>query len=380
MKFLFLIWSGIWRKRTRAALILLQVSVAFTLFGVLQGLNTGIKQAINKAHANRMYVFSRVSSGDSLPASLLADIQRVPGVLTVTYESGIGGTYQNPDQQVGATAVDAMSYARIFPEIVIPQAQLEALDRTRTGAIVGEELARRYGWKIGQRITIQSPLTQRNGSRDWSFDIVGFYTQPDDPDRTNSLIINFAYLNEAREVNRDTVNGFVVQINDPKRSASIGHDIDALFANSSHETRTQSESDIAASQVQRIGDIDFLAHAVTAAAFFALLFATGALMMQTIRERTPELAVLKTFGFADRRVMALILSEALVTCVLGAAIGLAIAALLLPQAKQLIGLGYLPEAVIAEGFAAAIILALISGAIPAWRGLKLQVATALSRR
>jgi putative ABC transport system permease protein len=380
MKFLFLIWSGIWRKRTRAALILLQVTVAFTLFGVLQGLNTGIKQAINKAHANRMYVFSRVSSGDSLPASLLADIQAVQGVLTVTYESGIGGTYQNPDQQVGATAVDAMSYARIFPEIVIPQAQLEALDRTRTGAIVGEELARRYGWKIGQRITIQSPLTQRNGSRDWSFDIVGFYTQPDDPDRTNSLIINFAYLNEAREVNRDTVNGFVVQINDPKRSASIGHDIDTLFANSSHETRTQSESDIAASQVQRIGDIDFLAHAVTAAAFFALLFATGALMMQTIRERTPELAVLKTFGFADRRVMTLILSEALVTCVLGAAIGLAIAALLLPRAKQLIGLGYLPGAVIAEGFAAAIILALISGAIPAWRGLKLQVATALSRR
>ncbi|HEY6455909.1 MAG TPA: ABC transporter permease [Steroidobacteraceae bacterium] len=380
MKFLFLIWSGMWRKRTRAALIMLQVIVAFTLFGVLQGLNTGIKLAINKAHANRMYVFSRVSSGDSLPASLLSDIQRVPGVLTVTYESGIGGTYQNPDQQVGATAVDAVSYARIFPEIVIPPAQLQALDRTRTGAIVGEELARRYGWKIGQRVTIQSPLTQRDGSRDWSFDVVGFYSQPDDPDRTNSLIINYAYLNEAREVSRDTVNGFVVQINDPKRSASIGHDIDALFANSSHETRTQSESDIAASQVQRIGDIDFLAHAVTAAAFFALLFATGALMMQTIRERTSELAVLKTFGFADRRVMILILSEALVTCVLGAAIGLAIAALLLPRAKQLIGLGYLPGAVIAEGFAAAIILALISGAIPAWRGLKLQVATALSRR
>lgn len=380
MKFLFLIWSGIWRKRTRAALILLQVTVAFILFGVLQGLNTGIKQAISKAHANRMYVLSRVSSGDSLPASLLSDIQRVPGVLTVTSESGLGGTYQNPDQQVGATAVDAMSYARIFPEIVIAPAQLAALDRTRTGAIVGEELARRYGWKLGQRVTIQSPLTQRDGSRDWSFDVVGFYTQPDDPDRTNSLIINYAYLNEAREANRDTVNGFVILINDPKRSASIGHDIDALFANSSHETRTQSESDIAASQVQRIGDIDFLAHAVTAAAFFALLFATGALMMQTIRERTPELAVLKTFGFADRRVMTLILSEALVTCVLGAAIGLGIAALLLPRAKQLIGLGHIPGAVIAEGFAAAAILALISGAIPAWRGLKLQVATALSRR
>jgi putative ABC transport system permease protein len=380
MKYLFLVWSGIWRKRTRAVLILLQVTVAFTLFGVLQGLNTGIKQAINKAHANRMYVLSRVSSGDSLPAALLSDIKRVRGVLAVTYQSGLGGTYQNPDQQIGANAVDATSYARIFPEIVIPPSQLEALDRTRTGTIVGEELARRYGWKIGQRITIQSPLTQRDGSRDWSFDVVGFFTEPDDPDRTNSLIINYAYLNEAREANRDTAGAFVIQIDDPKRSASIGHDIDALFANSSHETRTQSESDLAASQVQRIGDIDFLAHAVTAAAFFALLFATGALMMQTIRERTAELAVLKTFGFADRRVMGLILAEALVSCLLGAAIGLAIAALLLPRARQLIGLGYLPGVVIVEGFASAVILALMSGAIPAWRGLKLQVATALSRR
>jgi putative ABC transport system permease protein len=380
MKFLFLIWSGMWRKRMRAALILLQVTVAFTLFGVLQGLNTGIKQAISKAHADRMYVLSRVSSGDSLPLALLDDIKRVPGVVAVSEQSGIGGTYQNPDQQVGANAVDATSFARIFPEIVIPPAQVAALDRTRTGAVVGDQLARHYGWRIGQRITIQSPLTQHNGSRDWSFDIVGFYTEPDDPDRTNSLFINYAYLNEARDANRDTVGAFVVQIDEPKRSASIGHDIDARFANSPHETRTQSESDIAASQVQRIGDIDFLAHAVTAAAFFALLFATGALMMQTIRERTSELAILKTFGFADRRVMGLILAEALVSCLLGAALGLAIAALLLPQAKQLVGLGYLPGAVIIEGFLSAIVLALISGAIPAWRGLKLQVATALTRR
>lgn len=380
MKYLFLVWSGMWRKRTRALLILLQVTIAFTLFGVLQGLSTGIKQAINKAHANRMYVLSRVSSGDSLPLSLLSDIKRVPGVVAVTYESGLGGTYQNPDQQIGANAVEAITFARIFPEIVIPAAQLEALASTRTGAIAGQALARRYGWKIGERVTIQSPLTQRDGSRDWSFDIVGIFTEPDDPDRTNNLIINYAYLNEAREANRDTLNTFVVQIDDPKRSASIGHDIDTLFANSPHETRTQSESDLAASQVQRIGDIDFLAHAVTAAAFFALLFATGALMMQTIRERTSELAVLKTVGFTDRRVMGLILSEALVACILGAAIGLGIAALLLPRARQLIGLGYLPGVVIAEGFASAVILALVSGAIPAWRGLKLQVVAALSRR
>ncbi len=380
MKYLFLVWSGIWRKRTRAALILLQVTIAFTLFGVLQGVDTGINQAISKTHANRMYVLSRVSSGDLLPFALLSEIQRVPGVAAVTYQSGFGGNYQNPDQQVGANAVDVASFAHIFPEVVIPPAQLEALGRTRSGAVVGDELARRYGWKIGQRIPVQSPLAQRNGSRDWSFDIVGFFTQSEDPERANYLIINYAYLNETREANRDMVSAFVVQIDDPKRSASIGHAIDTLFANSPHETRTQSESDFASNQVRRIGDIGFLAHAVTAAAFFALLFATGALMMQTIRERTPELAVLKTVGFADRHVMALILAEALVSCLLGAAIGLGIAALLLPRAKQLIGVGSLPGAVVVAGIVSAILLALVSGAIPAWRGLRLQVATALSKR
>jgi putative ABC transport system permease protein len=381
MKYAFLIWSGIWRKRTRAALILLQVIVAFTLFGVLQGLDTGIKQAIARSHANRMYVLSRVSSGDVLPFGLLSEIQRVPGVVAVTYETSIGGTYQNPDQQIGVDGVDAASFARIFPEIVIPPSELEALVRTRAGAIVGEPLMRRYGWKIGQRIPMQSPVAQRDGSFDWSFDVVGAFTNADNPDQANYLIANYAYLNEAREANRDTVGDFVIEIADPKRSASIGHDIDTLFANSPHETRTQSESDLASSQVQRIGDIDFLAHAVTAAAFFALLFATGALMMQTIRERTPELAVLKTVGFGDRRVMALVLAEALVSCILGAAIGLAIAALLLPRARSLIGtVGNLPEVVIAAGFACAILLALVSGALPAWRALTLQVAVALSRR
>ena len=384
MKYVFLVWSGMWRKRTRALLILLQVTVAFTLFGVLQGLDTGINQAIARTHADRMYVMSRVSGGggygDLLPYALTSQIERVPGVKAVTYETGLGGIYQKPDQQVAAQGVDAASFARIFPEIVIPPDALAALTRTRTGAIVGQQLAQRYGWKVGQRIPIQSPLTRRDGSNNWTFDIVGTFTEPQDPDAANFLLANYDYLNEARAANRDTVSDFVVQINDPKRSASIGHTIDQLFDNSPHETRTMTEANLLSNQVQRIGDIGFLTHAVTAAAFFALLFATGTLMMQTIRERTPELAVLKTVGFADQRVMSLILAEALFSCVLGASIGLAIAALLLPRARAFIGLGYLPRIVVAAAFACAIVLALLSGAIPAWRGMKLQVATALGRR
>ncbi len=384
MKYVFLVWSGMWRKRTRAALILLQVILAFTLFGVLQGLDTGIKQAIAKTHADRMYVMSRVSGGggygDSLPSALRSQIERVPGVVAVTSATGLGGIYQNPNQQVAVNAYDAASVARIFPELAIQPGALEALARTRTGAIVGERLIERYGWKVGQRIPIQSPLARRDGSNTWTFDIVGTFAEPEDPDQANYLIANYAYLNEAREANRDTVNDFEVQINDPKPSASIGFAIDTLFANSPHETRTMTEANLLSNQVQRIGDIGFLTHAVTAAAFFALLFATGTLMMQTVRERTPELAVLKTVGFADRRVMSLILAEALTSCLLGASIGLAIAALLLPRARLLTGLRNLPGIVLAAGLACAVVLALLSGAIPAWRGMRLPVATALSRR
>ena len=385
MKYIFLVWSGMWRKRTRAALILLQVIVAFTLFGVLQGLDTGIKEAISRTHADRMYVTSRVSGGggygDLLLSAQISQIERVPGVVAVMSETGLGGIYQNLNQQVAVQGVDAASFARIFPEVVIQRGAVDALVRTRTGAIVGEQLVRRYGWKVGERIPIQSPLTRRDGSSVWTFDIVGTFSEPDNPDQANYLIANYAYLNEARAANRDTVNDFIVQINDPKRSASVGHQIDQLFDNSPHETRTMTEANMVSNQVQRIGDIGFLTHAVTAAAFFALLFATGTLMMQTIRERTPELAVLKTVGFADGRVMSLILAEALLSCLLGAALGLGIAALLLPRARSFIGpLAYLPRIVIVAGIACAIVLALLSGAIPAWRGMKLQVATALSRR
>ncbi len=380
MKYLFLVWCGIWRKRMRAVLILLQIVVAFTLFGVLQGLNTGVKQAITSADANRMYVQSRAGLGDTLPLALLPQIQRVHGVVSVSYAVYLSGTYQNRGQQIYASAVDAASFASDHPGIAIAPEQLEAFIRDRTGMIVGEQVARRYGWRIGQRVPVQLSVVQRDGSSDWAFDVAGIYTVPDNPEQANYIYVNYAYLNEAREDKRDTVSSFAIEIEDPRRSANVGHDIDTLFANSSHETRTQSESELATVEVQRIGDINFLAHAVTAAAFFALLFATGALMMQSIRERTPELAVLKTVGFTDSHVMILVLAEALACCMLGAGIGLGIAGLVLPRAGQLLGVAHLAGTVVVTGMGCAVLLALMGGSIAAWRALQLPVAAALSRR
>lgn len=379
-KYLPMVWAGIWRKRGRAVLMLLQIASAFMLFGLLEGFNSGIKQAIAKTHGDRLYVGSSVSLGDPLPISLLGRIRSTPGIVFVTPRSGLPATYQQPDQQVPVIAVDVVPFFAINDELTASKDDIAALDNNRTGTLVGRDTMQKYGWKAGDRVVLQSPLPKADGSRDWAFDIVGAYDTLDEADNATALIANFAYLNEARFTGRDTVQLFVAKIDSPASAGAIGLAIDNAFANSDHETRTQSEADLAASQIQRIGDLNFIARAIIGAVFFALLFATGALMMQSIRERMPELAVLKTVGFSDRLVMGLILAEAITFCLFAAGIGLAAASFLLPLARQFIGIAAMPRVVVVAGLGLAVLLALIGSSVPAWRGLRLQVADALAGR
>jgi putative ABC transport system permease protein len=379
-KYVFLVWAGIWRKRGRAVLMLLQIASAFALFGLLEGVNTGIKQAIAQTHRDRLYIGSSVSLGDPLPIGLLARIRATSGVTVVTPRQGLGGTYQQPDQQLGVIAIEPRAFFEIHDEYSVPRDAIEALANTRTGTLVGRDSMERFGWKLGDRVVLQSPVPRTDGSRDWTFDIVGSYDMVDAADEANALIANFAYVDEARFANRNTVQVFVAKIDDPTSASSVGLAIDNAFANSAYETRTQSEADLAASQIQRIGDLNYLARMIIAAVFFAILFATGALMMQSIRERMPELAVLKTVGFSDRLVMGLIVTEAVVFCLSAAGVGLAIASAVLPAARSFIGIAGVPRVVVAAGLALALALALIGSSVPAWRGLKLQVADALAGR
>ena len=379
-KFLPLIWAGIWRKRGRAVLMLLQIASAFALFGLLEGVNAGIRQAIAQTHRDRLYIASSVSLGDPLPISILARIRATSGVAFATPRQALPATYQQPDQQVGVIAVDASPFFAIHDEFSVPQDAVDALQNNRTGVLVGSDTMERFGWKVGDRVVLQSPVPRADGSREWVFDVVGSYDMLDDAEDAQNLFANFAYVDEARFTNRDTVQVFIAKIDDPESAASIGLAIDNAFANSDHETRTQSEADLAASQIQRIGDLNYLARAIIAAVFFAMLFATGALMMQSIRERMPELAVLKTVGFSDRLVMGLIIAEAVVFCLFAAGVGLAIAAFVLPLARDFIGIAGMPLVVAAAGMVFAVILALIGSSVPALRGLRLQVADALAGR
>jgi putative ABC transport system permease protein len=377
MRFLPLIWSGLWRKKSRATLMLLQIATAFLLFGLLQGLNSGIKQVIGKAHQDRLIVGSSVSLDDTLPSSLYDRLKTIPGVKEVTPLTQFQGQYQRAGQNIAITAVDPAAFFNIYLEYSVSKAQVMALKANRTGAIIGSAAAGRYGLKVGDRLTLTAPPRQ-DGSNAWDFDIVGTYSIPDS--EANAIIVNFDYVNESRLANRDTANVYLVLAQSAGRAGEVGLAIDNATANSSHETRTQSEGDMMASQVRRVADLDFIVRGIIGAVFFGLLLSTSALMIQSIRERTSELAVLKAVGYADRLVMALILSEAIVFCLFSAGIGLSLAALILPRARQYIGIASIPAIVMVAGAGFALLLALIGSAAPAWRGLKLQVAEALADR
>jgi putative ABC transport system permease protein len=382
VKFLPLIWAGIRRKLSRSILILAQVIIAFTLFGVLQGLSSAVQHVLDSTHGDRLYVSNRLRFGFPLPFSMVERLKSTPGVAAVAYQYRFGLAYQQrPDQIVPCTATDIDSYLQMFPELRVQPAQaVQAMRQTQDGALVGGETMRKWGWKVGQRISLQGTLPQKNGSRDWTFEILGSYENTELPDQSIVLVANYKYINESLATQPNTFTFANVHIADPKRAQSVEDAIDRQFANSPNETLTQSEHDLAESQVENIGDLDVAVHRITAATFFVLLFATGALMMQSIRERTPELAVLKTFGFSDVRIMLLILGETIVLCVIGAAVGLWLATVILRLARSLLQVGSMSLIVVVIGFACAVALALAGGAIPAWRGLRLRVVDALAGR
>ena len=381
MKYLPLIWAGIWRKRGRTILIFLQVAVAFTLFGVLQGLKTGVDHAIAAARADLLIVHSRLGLFTvPLPVGMLETIRSVPGVAVAIPVDLRGGTYQKPEQQVGIVAIrpdDGWLSAFTY---TIPPAYVKAFRATRTGILVNVELAKKYGWKIGDRIPLMTNVAQQDGATVWTFDMVGTFADADVGSQAVNVLVNYDYWNEARASGKDTVNHFNVRISDPRAAATMADAIDARFANSPNETRSESIRELAQESMQSIGDLEFLIRAVVAAVLAALLFATATMMMQSVRERTPEIAVLKTVGFTDGAVFALTLTESALVCVAAGGAGLAVASLAFPYASKFVHGLSMPLSIIIVGLLAALAVALISAALPAAMAARLEVATALAER
>ena len=383
MKYLPLVWAGLWRKPVRSILTLLSIIVAFVLFGALHGVTAAIDSLITGMSDTRLRIQSKVSLAEPLPMAYLARIESVKGVEGVGYYSWFGGYYQEQRNQISVGAVDVDRLHSMFPELNLKDEYAAAMRTTRNGALIGRDLAATRGWKIGDKLPLKSSIYMRkDGAPEWDFEIVGIYDFGDGKIPTNELWFNYAYFDEARTFGNGTVMMYFAKIANPASSGAISEAIDQQFANSTFETQTLNERDWLRGRIAQIGDMQFFVNAIVAAVLFTLLFLTGNTMMQSVRERIPELAVLKTYGFSNAAIMSLVFGEALLLCVAAAGIGVAIAAALSPMIYRQIGAGGMsfPLSVVGSGIAIAAAVAIVSSLPPARRVQTLNVVDALAGR
>jgi putative ABC transport system permease protein len=380
-----LVWAQLFRKKTRTVLTLLSVVIAFLLFGLLQAVQAAFESGADAADAGRLLTTARYSIIEPLPMAHTRPIERVPGVVAVASADWFGAKYQNESNAFPVFAVDPTRYLDMYPEFTVAPAHREAFAKTRTGAIAGQRLVDRYGWKVGQKLPIASEIhAKTDGSLNWEFDLVGTL-DADDPavrGNTDMVLINVAYFDEARQLGRGKTGWYIIRIGDPGQARTISAEIDRLFANSPDETKTQPEKEFAIGFAKQIGDIGALVTRILIAVFFTILILTGNTMAQAVRERIPELAVLKTLGFSDRMVTTLVLGEALLLLGLGAVLGMLGAVSVLPALNGRTG-GRFPPLFVDAGTwllagLVAVGLALAIGLPPALRVGRLRIVDALA--
>ncbi len=384
MKYFPLVWTTLWRKKTRTLFTLLSVIVAFLLFGVLETVDYAFSHADGGiTGADKLVTTNKFSITLQLPFSDLQQIRSVPGVAEVTWMTWFGGYYQESKNFVFALPIDTDTYFNLHKdEFIVSDAEMNAFRTTRTGGLVNRALLKKFGWKVGDKIPLHSTIwTQKNGSLDWTFDIVGSFDAKDPTQasaQSSTLLFHYELFDEGRSFGKGDVGWFEERVADPAQSVAIANRIDALFANSSDETKTQPAKEFSMAFVKQFGDIGFVLRAILGAVFFTLLFLTGNTMMQSVRERVPELAVLKTLGFGDTTVLGLVIAESLLLCMTAALVGLALSFGALPILKLgLPGVDVSPRAIL-PGIGVAVLLALIVGMPPALGAMRLNIVDALA--
>jgi putative ABC transport system permease protein len=383
MKFLPLVVRNLFRRKARTTFTLLSVMVAFLLYGILMTIRVAFSLGVEVAGADRLVLIHKVSLIMPLPLSYEDRIRAIRGVQDVTHSTWFGGFYQEPTNFFAQMAVDPEAFLRMYPEYVLPESQKKAWFEDRTGAIVGRVTAERFGWKVGDRIPIQGTIfRQQNGNSTWEFNLDGIY-EGDKPGVDNTqFFFHYKFLDEARQWGQGLVGWYVLRVDDPDRSAEIAERIDAVFANSPYETKTTTEKAFIQGFANQVGDIGAIMTAVLVAVFFTILLVTGNTMAQSIRERTSELAVLKTLGYSNGLVLTLVLVESTAIAVIGGLVGLGLAWLFVQGGDPTGGLlpaFYLPPGDLGLGIAIVLVLGVASGLLPAVQAVRLRIVDALRR-
>lgn len=386
MKYLSLIWAQLFRSKTRTLLTLLSVVAAFLLFGMLDSVRVAFNSGGSVAGADRMVVASRLSITQMLPISLDTQIESIPGVKKTAYAAWFGGIYRDPKNFFPNFSVGP-GYFDMYPEYVLPEAQRKAWEADRSGAVVGKALADRFGWKIGDTIPLQATIfPQKDGSNAWPLKLDGIFELKDAKRKgeENQLLFHWKYFDEANAYVNNRVGWYMVKLENPEHAVRVARAIDAISANSDHETKTQTEAAFNQAFAKQFADIGLIVTAIMGAVFFTLLLLTGNTMAQAVRERIPELAVLKTLGFKDGTVLMLVLVESVLLVLLGGLIGLGIAAVLMPIVSAASGGMISLPTVLPQtwllGLALMLVIGLVVGVLPAQRARRLKIVDALAGR
>jgi putative ABC transport system permease protein len=385
MKYLPLIWKNLWRRKLRTFFTLFSVVVSFLLFAILSAVGTAFTAGVEVSGADRLLTLHKVSLIQPLPISYLERIRQVQGVEAVSHANWFGGIYQDPKNFFGQMAVDPQTFLDLYPEYILPEEQKKAWLADKAGAIVGRVTADRFGWKVGDRIPIQATIYRKqDGTSLWEFNLVGIYDGAEQGTDISNLYFRYDYLNEgSRGGNLGFIGWYILRIADPARAGEIGDRVDALFANSPAETKTQTEKAFAQSFADQVGNVGAIVRYVLIAVFFIMLLVTGNTMAQAVRERTSELAVLKTLGFSRGKVLGLVLAESCAIAVLGGGLGLLLAQGAIPvlgkALRSFLPVFFLPTRDLVLGIALILVFGLAAGMVPAAQAMRLRIVEALRR-
>ncbi len=382
MKYLPLIWKNIWRRKFRTTFTLLVVFVAFMLFGILMTIRQAFTFGIELAGVDRLVLIHKVSLIMPLPVSYLTRLQAVPGVNLATHQSWFGGVYQDPSNFFAQMAVEPEPFMKMYPEFKLPPGQMAAWLADRQGAIAGVDLAKRFNWKIGDRIPIGGTIFQpKTGGQTWEFNLIGLYDGEPAVDKTQ-FFFRYDYLDENRTFAQGAVGWYVVKIGDPSKAVELGRTFDGMFANSSAETKTTTEKGFVESFAKQVGDIGTIMVAIASAVLFNMLLVAASTMTRAVRERTAELAVLKTLGFSGGTILTLVLVESMFIVLVGGGLGLTVAWLFVQRGDPTNGMlpiFVLPWRDLVLGVALMIAMGLLAGVLPAVGAMRLRITDALRR-
>ena len=381
-----LVRKNLFRRKLRASLMIVSILIAFMIFGVLAGFYRAFTLGEDRAAADRMITVNKINFTQPMPIAYFNRVRAVEGVRQVTFANWFGGYYQDPKNFLMSLAIEPNTYFDVYrSEFDVPPDQLQAFMRDRGSALVGEKLAsQKWGWKIGDRIPVASNIfSQKSGGHTWDLTIAGIVKGKVEHVDTNFLLFQYAYFDETRSFGKDTIGWMILQTTSPENNDRVAKAIDAMFANSTAETSTDTEKAFGKAFVAQFGNIALIVLLVVGAAFVTILMIVGNTMALSIRERTREIGVLKTLGFSGPRILKMVLGESVLLALLGGIPGLAIAALIAMALRN--SLASIAPAfavsptIILQGLALMIALGLITGIIPALNAMRLKIATALGR-